>query len=157
MADFVSDIARGRAGLYHDNVEQNVPTGCKLVIVAMVSTDTDTARTGAATLSALLALGSTAEATNSGYARIDLAAADISQTIGATNSDSDIAIAGSTNPVFSSILAGSNWTHIAICYSPGAASADTLVIPLTIQDFVVTPNGGDITLEINANGYYRAS
>ena len=153
MADFVADIARGRAGLYHDNVEQNVPTGCKLVIVAMVSTDTDTARTGAATLSALLALGSTVEATNSGYARIDLAAADITQTIGATNSDQDITV----NPVFTSIVAGSNWTHIAICYSPGAASADTLVIPLTIQDFVVTPNGGDITLEINANGYYRAS
>ena len=157
MADFVADIARGRAALYHDNVEQNVPTGCKLVLVALVSTDTDAARKGAADLAALKALGSTIEATNTGYSRIDLAAADISQTVGTTNTDNDIAVGGSTDPVFSTILAGDNWTHIAVCYSPGAASADSLVIPLTIQDFVVTPNGGDITALINANGYYRAS
>ena len=155
MADIVCNIAKGRAAVYHDNVEQNVPTGCKLVLVAIESTNTDDERRDVDTLSALLALGSTLEVTNSGYGRIDFAAGAISQTVDDSNNwvDQDI----DSDPVFSSIVTGDDWTHLVVCYSPGAASADSAIIPLTVHDFVISPNGGDITANISANGYYRAS
>ncbi len=155
MADIVCNIAKGKAAAYHDNVEQNSPAGCELVLIAIVSTNTDDERGDVDTVSALLALGSTVEATNTNYARKDLLAADITQAVDDSNNwvDQDITV----DPVWTSVVAGSNWTHLVVAYDPTGSSADTSLIPLTIHDFAVTPNGGDITAQIATAGYYRAA
>jgi hypothetical protein len=47
---------------------------------------------------------------------------------------------------------------LLICYDPdttGGTDAD--IVPLTKHDFVVTPNGGDITGQVAATGFGRAS
>ena len=37
------------------------------------------------------------------------------------------------------------------------AGTDANIVPLTMHDFVVTPDGSDITAQIAAAGFYRAS
>jgi hypothetical protein len=47
---------------------------------------------------------------------------------------------------------------LLVCYDPdttGGTDAD--IVPLTKHDFVVTPNGGDITGQVAATGFGRAS
>lgn len=155
MVDTVFNQAKGRAAAYHDNVEQNSPAGCELVIMAIVSTATHDQMADTDTFSALLALGTVAEATNTNYARKILVAADITQTVDDTNNwvDQDITV----DPVWTSVAAGDNWTHLVIGYDPLGTGVDTNIIPLTVHDFAVTPNGGDITAQVAASGYYRAS
>ena len=154
MADEVFDVALGRASLYHDNVEQNVPTGCKLVVMAcVISVHTDAQIAAFTTFANLLANGTIAEATNTNYARVDYVAGGITDTL-VTNVDRDHDL--TADPSWTAVATGDNWTHLIIGYSPGAASADSLIIPLTVHPFVVTPNGGNITATINADGYYKA-
>ena len=153
MVDTVFNIARAAA--YHDNVEQNSPAGCELVVMAVVSTETHDAMANTDDFGALLALTNCAEATNTNYARKILVAADITQTVDDTNNwvDQDITV----DPVWSSVAAGDNWTHLVIGYDPLGTGVNANIIPLTVHDFSVTPNGGDITAQLAASGYYRAS
>ena len=56
------------------------------------------------------------------------------------------------------MAAGTNWTDLVICYdSDTTAGTDSNIIPLTLHDFVVTPDGSDITAQIAAAGFFRAS
>ena len=41
--------------------------------------------------------------------------------------------------------------------SVAAGAADANIVPLTMHDFVVTPDGSDMTAQINTAGFYRAS
>lgn len=34
---------------------------------------------------------------------------------------------------------------------------DSSIVPISLHDFAITPSGGDVTLQINAAGFYRAS
>lgn len=153
MPTLTFNIAKGKVAEYHDRVNGNDPAASELVVIALVSTDTDDAVRDVDSIQALLALGSTAEATNSGYARQDLTDSDLSAAgVDDTNNRMDAALPETT---FSSVSAGDSWTDIVIAYDPTGSSADSALIPLTIHEFAVTPNGGDIT--INAGDYFRAS
>jgi hypothetical protein len=45
-----------------------------------------------------------------------------------------------------------------VCYdSDTAAGTDANIVPLTQHDFVLVPDGSDITASIAAAGFYRAS
>ncbi|QNJ57618.1 hypothetical protein SEA_KEANU_12 [Streptomyces phage Keanu] len=46
---------------------------------------------------------------------------------------------------------------LVVCYKPAAASVDSAIIPLTLHDFSVTPDGTDITVQINAAGLATAA
>ena len=154
MADLVCNIAKGKVNFYHDKVDGNDPAGAELTLVALVVTgDQDDAIRDADTLAAVLALGSVAEATNTGYSRqtrsdTQVAAVTVDDTNNRAEADFD-------DVTFSSVSAGDNWTDILVCYGEGGA--DSTLIPLTLHDFVVTPNGGDITVNVDANGYHRAA
>ncbi|MCA9947892.1 MAG: hypothetical protein KC449_30630, partial [Anaerolineales bacterium] len=59
---------------------------------------------------------------------------------------------------FSAIAAGDAWTDVVITYdSDSTGGTDTNIVPCTQHDFAVTPDGSDITVEIAAAGFYRAS
>lgn len=156
MANLVFNIAKGMVNGYADNVENNSPAGCELVMIAIVTTDTDATIEDVDTVSALLALGNTAEATNTNYARIDLtnAADNVVTTVDDTNNRRE---ADFDDQTFASIVAGDNWTDMVVAYDPTGSSADTALIPLTLSDFVVTPDGNDIVAQVNAAGFFRAS
>ncbi|QJD53958.1 hypothetical protein SEA_GALACTICA_10 [Streptomyces phage Galactica] len=46
---------------------------------------------------------------------------------------------------------------MVICYKPTASATDAQMIPLTLHDFSVTPDGTDITVQINAAGLATAA
>ena len=155
MADIVFNIAKGRVGAYAQNVEDNSPTGCELVIIAINTSATDATLLDLDTVSAVLADANTAEVTNTNYARKDLVAANITLTVDDTNNRLDIDI--DADQTWSSVASGDAWTDLIIAYDPTGSSADTALIPLTMHDFSVTPNGGDITAQIATEGFFRAS
>lgn len=155
MADFVYNVAKGKVREYHDRVANNDPGTSLLTLVAVVSTETDANLIDLDNLSLVLANANTAEATNTGYARIQLSDAVISASAADDANDRvDLDFADQT---FSSISAGDNWTDLILCYDSAGTDSDASMIPLVQFDFVVTPNGGDITAQLNAAGYYRVS
>jgi len=156
MADLVFNVAKGKVNEYVARVDGNDPTNSALIVVAIVSTDTDAAIRDVDTLSALLALSNTAEATNTGYARKTLTDTDVTApTPDDTNDRMDADIPDQT---WTSVSAGDNWTDLVICYdSDTTGGTDANIVPLTLHDFSVTPNGGDITAQINSAGFYRAA
>lgn len=156
MADFVFNVAKGRVAELFNRVDQNDPTNSAIVVVAVVATATDAAMKDYDTLSALLGDANVAEATNANYARKVLTDADIaSLSPDDTNDLMQVTIADQT---WSSVGAGDNWTDLIICYDGDTtAGTDANIIPLTCHDFSVTPNGGDITADVGANGVYQAS
>lgn len=154
MADFVFNTALGAVKQLVDNVEQNSPAAAVLRMHAWVSTAADDDMNNADTVSQLEAVTNVAEATNAGYANIAMDETDITITVDDTNNRVDIDL---TDQVFSSISAGDNWTDITISYDPDGTDTDTGTLLLTLHDFSVTPNGGDITAQPGASGFYRAS
>jgi hypothetical protein len=156
MADFVFNIAKGRVAELYNRVDTNDPAASALIIVVIdAAGDTDATMKDRDTLSALLA-GTANEVTNSGYARKTLTDSDLTAfSPDDTNDRVDLDIADQT---WSAVAAGSAWTDLLVCYDNDTAGGDdTNIIPLTCHDFAVTPDGSDITAQINAAGFYRAS
>lgn len=156
MADQVFNIALSRVGEFYNRVDQNDPTNAVLTILVVVSTDTDALVKDVDDLAELLALALTAEVTNTNYARIELIDTDLAAFAPDDGNDRvDLDIADQT---FSNILAGDNWTDLVICYdADSTGGTDANIVPLCWYDFIITPDGSDITAVINAAGFFRAS
>lgn len=158
MADLVYNIAKGRVAELYNRVDSNDPTNSVLLVVAIAAgTTTDANFRDFDTLSASLpGAGGAAEATNSGYARKTLTDADIvAFAPDDTNDRVDLDIPDQT---WTAVAAGTNWTDIIIGYdSDSTSGTDANVVPLTLHDFAVTPDGSDITAQIATAGFYRAS
>jgi hypothetical protein len=157
MADFVFNIAKGRVVEYYNRVENNDPSTAGLVIVVIdANGDSDATMKDRDDLAALLG-GTANEVTNTNYARKVLTDADLAALPAPddTNDRYDIDLPDQT---WSAVAAGTAWTDIIICYDPDTtAGADSAIIPLTCHDFAVTPDGSDITAQIAAAGFFRAS
>lgn len=156
MADIVFNIAKGRVAELYNRVDLNDPANAVLVIAVFNSSETDAAMLDVDTLAALEALASAAEVTNSGYARKVLTDADlVAFAPDDTNDRVDLDIPDQT---WTAVVAGTAWTDLVICYdSDSTGGTDSNIVPLTLHDFAVTPNGGDITAQIAAAGFFRAS
>lgn len=155
MANFTFNVAKSKVGGYYDRVQGNDPAGSELVLIAINTSATDQTLRRLDTVAAILADGNTAEVTNSGYARKDLTDSDlVASAPDDTNDRMDLDIPDQT---WSSVAAGDAWTDIIVAYDPTGSSANSALIPLTLHDFAVTPDGSDITAEVSADGFHRAS
>lgn len=156
MADFVFNIAKGRVAELYNRVDTNDPANSALVIAVFNAGDADASILDVDTLAAIEALASTAEVANTNYARKVLTDADlVAFAPDDTNDRVDLDI---PDQVWTAIAAGTAWTDLVICYdSDTTAGTDANIVPCTWHDFAVTPNGGDITAQIAATGFYRAS
>jgi len=156
MANQIFNIALGRVAELYNRVDLNDPANAALTIVVVSSTDTDALVKDVNDLLALLALGLTAEVTNTNYARIELVDTDlVAFEPDDVNDRVDLDIADQT---WTAVAAGDNWTDLVICYdNDTAAGTDVNIVPLCWYDFIITPDGSDITAVINAAGFYRAS
>lgn len=153
MANQVHNVALGQVVAYYRRVDENDPATAELYVIAWAAGDTDDAIKDADTVAAIEALASTAEATNSGYARKVLTDADlVAFTPDDTNNRVDLDIPDQT---WTAVAAGSNWTDLGIAYGLNGG-ADSAKVPLTWHDFVVTPSGADIVAQIAAAGFFRA-
>jgi hypothetical protein len=158
MGDFVANIAKGRVAELYNRVDSSDPTNAVLVIVALKASgiEADATLQDYDTLSAVLAAAND-EATNTGYARKVLSDSDISAFApDDTNNRVDL---DSPDQTWTSVQAtGGAWAKLVICYDgDSGAGDDTNIVPLTYHDFAVTPDGSDITAQINAAGFFRAS
>ncbi len=153
MADFIYNVARGRIAELARRVNANDPIDSAFVIVAVNTTQADATLQDLDTLDAVIADASTAEVTNTGYARKVITA--ITVTVDDTNNRVDLDIADQT---WTAVAAGSAWTDLIICYDANtAAGTDVDLVPLSQHDFAVTPDGTDITAQISAAGFFRAA
>lgn len=154
MADFTFNISKGKAAQYIQNVKDGSPANSRLLAVPIETTgiEADATLKDYDTLSALLA-GTSNEQTTMG--RKTIAAAAITITVDDTNDRVDIDM----SDLVWTAATGNAISAIVVCYIPDGVTpgADTTVIPLTKHDFVVTPDGSDITAQVAAAGFYRAS
>lgn len=158
MADFVFNIAKGRVAELYNRVDTNDGANSALIIVVLLTAgiESDATLKDYDTLAAILAAAND-EATNTNYARKTLTDADIAAfAADDTNDRVDLDIADQT---WTSVATSPGaWSKLLVCYdNDTTAGTDTNIIPLTAHDFVVTPNGGNITAEIAAAGFFRAS
>ncbi len=153
MANIVFNIAKGRVVEYYNRVENNDPTNAALIVVPIETSglESDATLIDADSLSAVLA-GTTNEQTTMGRK---------------TLTDSDLAALPApddTNDRFEISLPNIVWTgatgnaisKLLVCYdSDTTGGADSAIIPLTMFDFAITPDGSDVT----ATGavFFRAS
>ena len=100
--------------------------------------------------------GGTAEVTNANYGRKVLDDTDLTAVSPDDANDRvDLDFADQT---FSAIGAGDAWTDLLVCYdSDSTGGNDTNIQPCTQHDFAATPDGSDITAELNVAGFFRAS
>lgn len=156
MADFVFNISKGRVAELYNRVDLSDPANAVLVVTAWLITALDSAMIDVDDIAALEAVTNVAEVSNSGYARKILTDSDlVAFAPDDANDRVDLDIPDQT---WTAVLAGDNWTDLTIAYdSDSTGGTDANIVPCTLHDFVVTPNGGDITAQIAAAGFFRAS
>lgn len=156
MADFCFNISLGRTVELYNRVDSNDPANSALIMLAIdANGDTDATMKDRDDVAALLA-GTANEVTNSGYARKTLTDADL--TAFAPDDANDRVDLDIPDQTFTSVAAGTAWTDIVIAYDNDTTSGtDSSIVPLTCHDFAVTPNGGDITVQIAAAGFHRST
>lgn len=155
MADFVFNIAKGRVVELFNRVDTNDPTNSALIIVPVdVGATSDATIMDFDTLAAVLGGGVT-ERSASGWNRKTLTDADVAMPApDDTNNRYDIDIADQT---WTAVSAGTV-TDLLICYDSDTTSGtDANIIPLCQYDFAIAPDGSDVTVQINAAGFFRAS
>lgn len=157
MADFVFNIAKGRIAEYAARVNADDPTNSAFIVLVLATSglESDATLKDMDSITALVA-GATNEVTNSGYARKSLnQAAGITITVDDTNDRVDVDIPDQT---WTAVAAGDGWSKLVVCYdSDTTGGTDSNIVPLTAHDFIVVPDGSDITAQIATAGFFRAS
>ena len=153
MANFVFNIAKGRVAQLVANVESNSPAGCCLRVIALEASglEAQSVLEDADNFAAVVA-GATNEQT-SNFTRKQVLAANIQLELDDTNNWNDL----NMDDITWSAATGNALGALVICYDASGSDADAALLPLTHQDFAVTPDGSDVVAVINAEGFYRAT
>lgn len=156
MADFVFNIAKGRAAELYNRVDTNDPANSALIVIVLdANGDTDATMKDRDDITALIG-GTANEVTNGGYARKTLTDADISAF--APDDANDRVDLDIPDQTWTGVAAGTAWTDVVIAYdNDTTGGTDANVVPMTLHDFAVTPDGSDITMQVAAAGFFRAS
>lgn len=144
MGNFVFNQALGA-------VAEKIRDGANIqvLILATAGIETDAVLKDLDTVTQLVA-GTTNEVTNANYARKSISNASVTLTVSDASDNATVDIADQT---WTAIGAGDGWNDAVTCEDVGGA--DTTRVPLTQHDFVLTPDGSDLTATI-ANFYQAA-
>lgn len=143
MADFVFNIAKGAAA------EKVRDAAANVLLLVLEAAEADAALKDHDDLAALLGAAGNTEWTATGYARKTGLTGTI--TVDDSNERVDVDLPDQT---WNSVT-GSASTDAIAAYEESASDAGR--VPLTNHDFAATPDGGDITIQFNAAGFYRAA
>lgn len=138
-----------------ERVNGNDPAASELVLAVLATSgiESDATLKDKDTFSDVVS-GTTNEVTNSGYAKKVLDnTSSITITYDDTNDRVDVDIPDQT---WTAVAAGDGWNDIVTNYDPVGSQTHTDMIPWTLHDFVVTPDGSDITAQIATSGFFRA-
>lgn len=142
MADLATNIAKGR--FIHYATLPGTNDGLVAVVLEAAGLESDDALQDYDTLSALLA-GASNEQTTMGRKPLTNVTVAVDDTANTASFDAD--------DITWTAAAGAATGKLVICYDPDTTTGDdTTLIPLTIHDFAVTPDGTDITAQIDAAG-----
>lgn len=145
MADFVANIAKGAvAEMFRDGAANGIMLALKVSEADALLRDYDTL--------ALLLSGSNTEANFTNYARKTGITGTV--TVDDTNDRVDVDLPDQTWTSAGGAL-NNTLTKIVIAYQN--AAADSTRIPLTYHDFPFSTDGSDLTVQLNAAGFFRAS
>lgn len=159
MGDFVFNIAKGRIVELYNRVKNNDPATSAFIIMLLAATgvETDATLQDKDDVAALVA-GATNEATNTGYARKVLTDADLlAWAPDDVNDRWDLDIPDQTWTGLANDGTGAISDLVVAYDSDTGTGTDSNVVPMTLHDFAVTPDGSDVTLEVAAAGFFRAS
>lgn len=159
MANIVLNIAKGRFAELYNRVDTNDPTNSALIVLLLAATgiEADAVLLDMDTITALVA-GTTNEATNTGYARKVLTDADVvAFAPDDTNDRVDVDIPDQTWTGVANDGTGAIIDLVVAYDNDTTAGTDANIVPMTLHDFAVTPDGSDITAQIAATGFARAS
>ena len=147
MTATVFNIAKGKVAYY-----AGLPATNDAIIAIPLETsglESDATLQDYDNVSALLA-GATNEQSTMGRKT----AASVTVTVDDTNNRVDVDCADITWTA----ATGNAVSRLLFCYDPDTTGgSDTDLIPLVVDDFVATPAGGDITYQVAASGFFRAS
>lgn len=146
MADGVFNIAKGAA----KKLAQDNPNSLQVVLLKANETEADLIDHD--DMSALLGAAGNTEADFTNYAR----KTGLAETVDLDDVN-DLVDLEVPNQTWTSAGGATNntLTKAIVCVSTGAGDAN--LIPLTHHDFTPTTDGSDLTLQFNAEGFYRAS
>lgn len=144
MADLVTNIGKGRHVYYAAQAQAGTGGAVlRAVVLEAAGLEGDDALQDYDTLAALLA-GASNEQTTMGrkaLAGVTVTVDDVGNK--ASWTAGDLVWADAT---------GNPTGKIVICFDPTGASADSALVPLTLHDFAVTPDGTSITASVGAGG-----
>lgn len=145
MTDGVFNIAKGAAA------EKIRDSASAVLILLLKANEAEATLRDRDDVAAILANGST-EADFTNYARKTGLTGTI--TVDDTNDRVDVDVADQT---WTSAGGAANNTLTKLIVAYQESAADSGRVPLTHHDFAVTTDGSDLTAQINAAGFYRAS
>ena len=144
MADGVFNIAKGRF------VEKIEDVNAKCIVLLLKTAVADATLADFDTVALMLADGGVDEADFGNYARDEAITGTV--TIDDGNEWVTVDIPDTT---LASATAGNTLVKLIVAYEETAA--DSGRIPLTHHDFSVTTDGSDITAQVNAAGFVKAT
>lgn len=153
MANIVFNIAKGRVVELYNRVENNDPANSALILVPIETSglESDATLIDVDTLAALLA-GTTNEQTTMG--RKTLTDADLAALPAPDDGNDRYDVSLPT--VTWTAATGNAIAKIAVCYDSDTTSGtDANIVPLTLFDFVITPDGSDV--QMTTGVFFRAS
>lgn len=153
MANIVFNIAKGRVVEYYNRVKSNDPTNSALILVPIETSglESDATLVDKDTLADVLA-GTTNEQTTMG--RKTLTDAELAALPAPDDANDRYDVALPT--VTWTAATGNAISKILVAYdSDTTAGTDSNIIPLTLFDAVVTPDGSDI--QLTGGTFFRGS
>jgi hypothetical protein len=157
LTNIVFNVAKGRVGELYNRVDLADPAAARLYVIPVdVGAATDEAIRDADDFAAVVTAGVTDRSTGWGGKK-ELGAADLAALntgLDDTNNWLDLDIPDQT---WNSVAAGNNSTHLLIGYSASATPTNAQIVPCTLHAFAVTTDGSNITVQVDAEGFYRAS
>lgn len=144
MADFVYNQAAHRAML--GTLDLDLPADLRVLLLTTDAEDRDHDN-----LAAIITAGAV-EATHTGYARQALA--DDAVALDDVNDRAEYDV---TDPVFTSVASGVDIVAAIVYLHVDGTNANDVPISHYDTGFPVTPNGSDITLQVNAEGLIQYS
>ena len=147
MANLVFNVALGR-------VAEKAADGAtlKLLLLRTAASGGDAAYKDATTVAALLALSGVAEANFTNYSRKTLANVTVS-----VNHTTDAVSVDCDDVVYTSAGGATNNTTVDAVIYEEVAGGDANCIPLVLLDCVFTTDGNNVTLQMDAAGFFGAS
>lgn len=146
MADYTTNIAKGRVVELYNRVKANEPANSALILVPLKAKGTESEAQDYDTLTELLA-GTADEQTEGGWVRKTLTDAQLAALPAPndTGNKYEVLLPAVT---WTTPEAGKNTTGLAVCYDADTTGGtDSNIIPLTVHDFVVTADGNNVTLD----------